>query len=550
MIMIPIIFFTFAFIYVFIMIVDCIPFDQIRFFSSFISDYVSEKETLRTLYHRFPSVENFEKQILEKQQQFSDEARVLLVNSLREQYASLKTSDKVQKNIAKLGDRNTFTITTGHQLSLFTGPLYFIYKIISVINTCEILSKKYPDYHFVPIYWMATEDHDFEEINHFHFKQQTFRWNSSQTGMTGNFDTTTLDAVFSSFISNLGVGKNAEFLKQLFENSYLKNKDLASATRSLVNTLFENYGLVIIDGNDSKLKKSFASFMRNDILKNTAYQEVKKTIIQIQELDKIYPTQVNPREINLFYLTEKGRNRIVITENGYGVHETEMYFTEKELLNELENHPERFSPNVIMRPLYQEVILPNLAYIGGGGEIAYWLELKSFFDSEKIVFPILMLRNSAVFITDKQHNRIKKAEMKIADLFLKSENLKNIYVQKLSEFPIDFSEQRKALQNQFANLYVLAEKTDKTFLNAVKSQEIKQLKGLNNLEKRLLKAQKRQLSEKLERLTTLQSELFPNGSLQERFTNFSELYLEYGESFFEVLKNDFNPFHFEFLAVK
>ncbi|MDO4229733.1 MAG: bacillithiol biosynthesis cysteine-adding enzyme BshC [Capnocytophaga sp.] len=532
------------------MIIDQIPFEKIRFFSSFLSDYILEKDSLRYLYNHFPTLTNFKKQIDEKQNHFSQEARNLLVKAIKEQYFGTRTSTKVLENIELLGKKNTFTITTGHQLSLFTGHLYFIYKIISVINTTKILSEKYPDYQFVPIYWMATEDHDFEEINHFHLHKKTLHWSSSQTGMTGNFNTETLDQVFHLFEKNIGLGKNANTLKQLFKSSYLENNNLASATRFLVNALFEHYGVVVVDGNHHGLKKSFAPYMKNDLLQHTAYQEVSKSIQQIQQIDKTYPIQVNPREINLFYLTKNGRNRIITSKDRFQVHQTDITFSQSEILNELAHYPERFSPNVIMRPLYQEVILPNLAYIGGGGEIAYWLELKRFFDTEQIPFPILMLRNSAILISENQLNKIKKLQLSTEDLFLNNNDLKNKKIRQLSDFPIDFSQQKATLQKQFADLYQIAEQTDVSFKNAVKAQEIKQLKGLEKLEKRLLKAQKRKFAEQLARIDYLQDELFPHGSLQERFSNFSEFYLEQGDNFISNLVEDFNPFDFRFLLLK
>lgn len=532
------------------MVIDRIPFGQIRFFSSLVGDYILERGDLRNLHDHFPTLINFKKQIEEKQKNFSQEARNRLVKALKEQYSETKTSEKVLENIDLLSQKNTFTITTGHQLSLFTGHLYFIYKIVSVINIAKKLSEEYPDYQFVPVYWMATEDHDFEEINHFHLHNKTLHWNSSQTGMTGNFNTKTLDEVFQLFEKHIGLGKNADTLKALFKSSYLENNDLASATRFLVNALFKQYGVVVIDGNHHLLKESFVPYMKNDLMQNTAYQEVSKSIQEIQQIDKSYPIQVNPREINLFYLTKDGRNRIIASEGGFQVHQTEITFSQSEILDELAQYPERFSPNVIMRPLYQEVILPNLAYIGGGGEIAYWLELKRFFDTEQIPFPILMLRNSALLVSENQFNKIKKLNLSTEDLFLKSNDLKNKNIKRFSEFPIDFSSQKATLRKQFEDLYKIAEQTDITFKNAVKAQETKQLKGLEKLEKRLLKAQKRKYAEQLTRIEFLQNELFPNGSLQERFSNFSEFYLEQGSDFIPNLITNFDPFDFRFLVIK
>lgn len=523
-----------------------IPFENIRFFSTLIKDYISKKDSLESLYRRFPSIEQFEKQIIEKQSCFTDVKRNILSLALQEQYADCQTSYAVKNNIQLLKKSNTFTVTTGHQLSLFTGPLYFVYKIISAINATEILAQKYPNYHFVPVYWMASEDHDFEEINHFYLHGKKICWNSSQTGMTGDFNTESLQKVADLFYREVGVGINATTLKNLFSESYLKHENLASATRFLVNSLFEKYGLIVVDGNHKNLKHEFIPQLKNDLLKHNATQQISQTIAEIAQLNNHYPIQVNPREINVFYLTQGGRNRIIKTQNGYAVHETDLRFSEKELLQILENHPERFSPNVILRPLYQEVILPNLAYIGGGGEIAYWLELKHFFDSENVPFPILMLRNSVLLINEKQKRKLERLGLSIEDLFLTSDDLKTKITTSVSEIPIDFTLQREHLVNQFKGLYEIAEQTDITFLNAVKAQEVKQLKGLNLLEKRLLKAQKRKHHDFLNRAVSLQNELFPSGSLQERHSNFSDFYLTEGDLFIEKLKNNLNPFDYRF----
>jgi len=212
----------------------------------------------------------------------------------------------------------------------------------------------------------------------------------------------------------------------------------------------------------------------------------------------------------------------------------------------LENHPERFSPNVIMRPLYQEIILPNLAYIGGGGELAYWLELKSFFDEVEVQFPMLMLRNSALLITDKQQQKLEKLDLSIADLFLDQNDLVNRKIRKISNIDIDFSPQKQHLVRQFEALYNIAEETDASFIGAVKAQEVKQLKGLEHLEKRLLKAQKKKLSDHVKRFVTIQNELFPQENLQERTTNFSEFYLEYGDRLLEDLFKALDPLDYRF----
>jgi len=324
----------------------------------------------------------------------------------------------------------------------------------------------------------------------------------------------------------------------------LQHDNLTDATRFIANELFGKYGLVILAAGDKKLKKHFIPQVKNELLKQISYSETSNTVEKINALD--YKLQVNPREINLFYLTSEIRERIIKREDKYFVHETEISWTEAEILEEVGNHPERFSPNVMTRPLYQEVILPNLCYIGGGGELAYWLELKSYFKAENITFPVLLLRNSALLQTSKQNEKRQRLNISIPELFLKQHELINRKVRKISNIDIDFSSQKEHLVQQFQQMYDLAEHTDESFIGAVKAQEVKQLKGLDNLEKRLLRAQKRKLKDEVERIAKLQNDLFPNRSLQERQTNFSEFYAEYGQELIPELINELNPLESNF----
>ena len=204
---------------------------------------------------------------------------------------------------------------------------------------------------------------------------------------------------------------------------------------------------------------------------------------------------------------------------------------------------------MILRPLYQEIILPNLAYIGGGGEIAYWLELKTMFAAYGVPFPMLMLRNSVLLVSDKQRKNIEKLGLSYHDIFLKNNILENKITQKLSEYPIDFSSQKQMLEKQFADLLEIALHTDKSFLGAVKAQEKKQLKGLEQLEKRLLKAQKKKYKEQLERILSLRISLFPKESLQERVDNFSEYMIHTQGQLIEMLIKHLNPFDFRFVIL-
>ena len=529
---------------------DCIPFRDTGYFSELICDYLDQKEELKPFYNRFPSVSGISEQIKEKSARFPATNREVLCEAILDQYEDTDASIKTRENILKLKELQTFTITTGHQLNLFTGPVYFIYKIISTINLCKELKVLYPDQDFVPIYWMASEDHDFDEINYFNFKGQKVQWSKDNKGAVGRFDTGGLDSVLEAFTAQLGVSTNAKELISLFDRAYNSGKSLSQAMHWLVNELFGEYGLVIVDGDHKDLKRLFIPYLKGEVQSRLSGSTIEKSSEALKKLKSAYKIQVNPREINLFYLEENVRERIVFENNRFKVRNSKIDWDEKALSEEIESNPERFSPNVVLRPLYQEVILPNLCYIGGGGELAYWLQLKENFDRVKIPFPMLLLRNSVLLFSNTQKEKAAKLDLEIGDLFLKQEALVQKMTKVYSEFPIDFSSQKDHLQNQFQELHKLAKLTDRSFEGAVSAQERKQIKGLEHLEKRLIKAQKKRLSEKLDRVKNLQNDLFPNASLQERQLNFSEIYLEKGEGFIAELIKQLDPLNGNFCLLE
>jgi bacillithiol biosynthesis cysteine-adding enzyme BshC len=524
-----------------------ISFAATGYFSKLICDYLDRKPELAQFYGNFPDVTGFKNQIESKKISFRAESRQLLNDALKQQYENTSVSEQTAKNIDSLLDENTFTVTTGHQLNIFTGPLYFLYKIVTAINLADKLRKEFPKQNFVPVYWMATEDHDFEEIQYFNVNNTKISWNRESSGAVGRLKTDGFDAVFKEFSALLGTSSNADELRKLFKKAYLENDNLAAATRYLVNELFGEYGLVIIDGDDMKLKKSLAPFVKEELFQNTSFTHVSETDKGLESHAKI---QVNPREINLFYLKDAIRERIIFEKNQFIVNNTDIVFSENEILKEVEEYPERFSPNVILRPLYQEIILPNLAYIGGGGELAYWFQLKNYFNSVNIPFPILVLRNSVLLATKKQVSKMNKLNISIPEIFKKQESLIADAVKEISEVKIDFSEQKEYLQQQFVDLKELAKKTDGSFMGAVNAQEKKQLKGLDNLEKRLLNAQKRKLSDVVDRIRKVQNELFPNQSLQERNQNFSEYYEVLGADLIPMLLKNTDALKFEFTIIE
>ena len=525
-----------------------IPYVQTGYFSGLILDYLNQEDSLAPFYEAFPSTQNFLAQADRKGASFSSEQRRVLVSALHAQYKGITLTKATRQHIDLLAEDQSFTITTGHQLSLLTGPLYFIFKLASTVKLCQQLKKVEPQKDFIPVYWMATEDHDFEEISHFMFEGKKIKWaHPTPGGAVGEMTLESLQPVLDLLEQLLPKNQAANLLTQWLSQSYRSSASLAEATRKLVNTLFGSYGLVIVDGDDAALKESFAPYMQQELKTQVCYSQVSQQIEALQtQYNNSFKPQVNPREINLFYLSPNKRQRIIRHTEGFQLDGDPAPISEKELLDRLASNPQAFSPNVLLRPLYQEVILPNIAYIGGGGELAYWLELKSFFASQSIPFPLLVLRNSAVLVDAKTQKKIRNLNLQPEDFFLRRNPLIHKKIDQISTIDLDLQFLKKELKKNFLHLENLVKETDASFEGAVAAQRQKQFKGIDHLEKRLIQAQKRKLKDHVERLGVLYESLFPGQGLQERQLNFSTFFLEKGADLIPELIQAFDPLQFQF----
>lgn len=511
-------------------------------------DYLHGKSALSEFYTNQPQIDAFDKQIQLKQNHFTGEQRQVLYDHLKKQYEQVNTVDAVKHNIKRLKQDNTFTVTTGHQLNLFTGPLYFIYKIITCLNMAEQLQKKYPHYHFVPVYWMASEDHDFDEIQSTYLNGKTLKWNHKSGDAVGKLSLDGLSDAIDQLAADLNSSDVAQRLIDFLKADFKDSKTYAQAFLKLVDYIFQDYGLVVLDADAAELKTLFTRAIKNELTNQHLEAKVTETSARLIQLD--YKTQVNPRAINLFYLADEQRKRLIKTKNGLATEDNDKQFSQEDVLREVDEHPEKFSPNVLMRPLYQEQILPNLAYIGGGAEVAYWLQLKAYFEEENTPFPLIFLRNGGLIYDTKQAEKAKKLSLVLEDLLQNKSRIDEMVTRRFSDIQIDFEPQIKHLKQQFKSLYQLAKKTDASFEGAVAAQEKKQINGLKHLEKRLLKAEKRKRKNFLSRAHQLKNEFYPQGNLQERQLNFLQFYQYQGDDFINQLKNQFDAFENDFYLIE
>lgn len=510
-----------------------IPLADTKAFSSFFLDYIQQKETLKPFYHRFPLPENFGEQIREKSESFPLSYREVLVTALNKQYHHLSPGPAVTENISALADPKTFTVTTGHQLNVFTGPLYFIFKIVTVINACRRLAEMYPGFRFVPVYWMASEDHDYDEIKYFRLYGKKYVWETSQAGAVGRIGTKGFDKLLRETPGDISI----------FREAYTKNQTLADAVRHYVNALFGNDGLVVLDGDDHNLKALFKPAMEADIFQNTTVALVNETDKRLADLG--YKTQVFCREINFFYLEKNTRGRIEQVDGAYRVVETGIAFSESDLRKVVEQEPEKLSPNVIMRPLYQEWILPNLAYVGGPAENIYWLQLKKVFEHFRVPFPILMPRNFAMVVDHTIQRKVDKTGLDLVQFFEEKNYLFNHWTLANSRKDLTVGAERTTLREIYTQLKTRAESIDKTLGPFTGAEGTRVMNGLEKIERKLLRAEKRHHADKLKQIEAVKDALFPNGSLQERVDNFLNFY-QRDPDFIRKLIDRLDPFDYRF----
>lgn len=480
-------------------------------FSALVTDYLARAPHLAPFYHRFPALEHFADQIREKAAAYPAAQRATLATEVRRQYLEqlgTPIHPAVVANLDLLAQPNTFTVTTGHQLSLMSGPLYFVYKIVSTLKLARQLQAAYPDYRFVPVFWMATEDHDLPEIDHFSAFGQPFHWETDQQGATGRMR---VDDGLCRLLDSL-----PEHFPTL-EAAYRDSPTLADATRRLVHELFGQFGLVALDADTPVLKASLRPVIESE-LTGPAVQKAVHTANE--ELAAWYKPQIYARPINLFYLEDGRRERLERLEDGtIQVLNTNRTFTEAELRALLDTNPEHFSPNVVLRPVYQEILLPNLAYIGGGAEVAYWLQLKGVFGLLGVPFPIIMLRNSAMYLPRAYAKKLRQLGLTPLELFADFNTLKRRVATLLGDEPLTLADEQARVTDVFTGLRDLATGIDATLEKTVAAEAHRTAQRLDHLRQRLQKARDRRHATSFERLEALKNKLFPGGTLQERVEN-------------------------------
>lgn len=509
-----------------------LPFQHLSQTPQLVRDFLSGQLTGYEAQHF--TAENVRQAVASRTRQFSAEKRLNLVEILSRQMVNATPAQ--QESLSLLSENKTVTITTGHQLNLFSGPVFFFYKIIQTIATARELSRQHPDFCFLPVFWMATEDHDLEEIEFFRTRENRYAIEEKSGPAVGRIRLSEVN-----FIENFARDfKGLPFAEELFsvmKDAYQPGRTLAEATRIFVQHFFGQEGLLIIDGDEAALKKQMTEIFRGELQHSQLQRHTAKIVEGF--LQKYGKVQVNPREVNLFYL-EENRHRIDRGENFY-LQSSPKTFSLEEILAELTHHPEKFSPNALMRPVYQETVLPNILYIGGNAEIAYWLELKDYFTFLQLPYPILLPRQSVIWLTAKQNNKLEKLGLTPEEIVLNPKSTADAQLMQDSSLHTTLATLEKQLENAYNQLKNQAAETDATFGNLVQAEARRMEKSFRRMAHRLVKAERRKHADKVTRILALAEEINPNGAWQERVWNFSVFYAEYGPAWLRACYSLLQP---------
>ncbi len=463
-------------------------------------DYLNPGAPLGKFYSYNPNQPEFEEIIQNKSAYPFD--RETLVEVITEQYQGLTLFKETQQALSHLAQPNCYTVTTGHQLVFLGGPMFTTYKVLHTIKLAEELAQRHPQHQFVPIFWIHTEDHDYEEINHYFPSYQEKRvYEGKFEGKVGNH-------IIGKEISSLLPSSFPDELKA----SYQPGMTWAQAYRAYMHQLFGPLGVLMLDADDPRLKKQFIHTFQQDLVENLGQHCVETSSARLEEMG--YSPQVSPREINIFYVEGNYRNRIVREDSYFRALDTPLKWTQNEMLNLLNQHPEYFSPNVCLRPLYQETILPNLAYIGGWGELSYWLQLKGLFDTAGVHFPLLLPRMSATILRKKEASQWLAKGLKLSDInFPLGDIQRKLTPNYWNEQ--DLQQHIKELEQQYQGLKTYIQTFSSTLPLSVESQLSKNRKFFTRLKKKVEKVIIQTHSE-FKEVAVLKEAIQPDRMKQER----------------------------------
>ncbi len=526
-----------------------INYKKIPGFSRLFLDYVNNFGNVEKFYSIDFKKENYFaslfNRVLANQKVKNKEIKEIILT----QNKNILLSDSTLKNIEKLALGNTIAVVTGQQVGILGGPLYSVYKAITVIKLSNYLNDKFEDFNFVPVFWMATDDHDFREISSINLIDEnknlikiTYDDNLPREfnrGSVGNIKIKkTFESVFKQLEDVLTKTEYTQDLLSRFKEFYSQGKTYSQAFKELFNYLFGKYGLIIFDPSAPKVKELLKPVFKKEIANFRSNSDA--VLLRSAVLEEDYHAQVKVRPINLFYSDRSGRRPVEPAENGLKLKRGKPALKLEQILNMIDENPQSFSPNVLLRPICQDYLLPTCVYVAGPSEIAYFAQVMPLYDKFNVLPPVILPRASVTIIEKNIGKILKKFKLKPAEMFLTSENFKKLVLKVFSEKNASgiFEKSTEELNSFYDNLKLQLRKIDSTLEIPVEKARAKALNNLNILKEKAVKAVEMNNQTAFRQIEKTRNLIFPEERLQERRLNIIYFLNKYGIEFIDFLVNN------------
>lgn len=520
-------------------------------------DYLYEFENVAEFYkYNFRDKEKYPdifRNILKKK----TSSEINISNLIEEQYKDLaEVSEKTRKNIKLLEMPKTLAVITGQQLGILSGPLYTIYKIITAIKLASQLNERFVDFNFVPVFWMESDDHDFNEVHKINILNNDnnivtikYKEDVSDDEIRASVGSLTFDESINDFVNQLEQSlRNTEFRDKIIskvKEIYQPGKTFKQSFRELIFWMFDEFGLIIFDPSADEIKKALKPIFLYEI--NNFRTHTQKLVSVSATLEEVYHAQVKVKPVNLFYHIDSGRHSIEPVDEIFKLKRKRKQFTKEEIITEINEHPERFSPNVLLRPITQDYLFPTAFYVAGPSEVSYFAQIHPLYEFFNIEPPIIYPRSSATLIEKSVVNFMEKYDLTMRDVFLGTDQLKEKILSSVAENNIDeiFENAVKNINLVFDDLKEKLFSVDKTISDSSTRYREKVLYAVNELKSKTEKAYESRFEVILRQISKLSNLLYPNENLQEREMNYFYFANKFGENFYKKLYDELSISEFE-----
>ena len=462
------------------------------------------------------------------------------IGALKEFHAHLHLDQEAQ--IEKLSQTDSLAIVTGQQLGIYGGHLFTIYKTISTILLAKEWEKKLSR-PVVPVFWLADEDHDFEEISWFgipgndDFKKLEYKAESNDQLVSDIFINDQIKELRTSIKSEMFDTDFSDEIWSFFDTCFQQGSTFRNAFASMMDHLFGKHGLLIVGSNFGAVKALLSDTFKGSIQnRSTIFNSLEE---KTKKLDSNFHQQVVLSESNLFFIDDNDRRLKLDIEDGKWSAGTNEW-TEDELLDLIEIHPEKFSPNVFLRPIIQDQLLPTLGYVAGPGEIAYYGQMRDLYPHFDLEMPIIFPRFSATLIESGIDRVLDKIPFEFHRYGERIEDLEKEYAKKSESTDIE------ALFKDWKNEVKSASEVPKEIITDIDGS-LEGLVGktvsgfeteLDKLKGRVYRSIKQQEETQLQRIRKIKGQLYPGNGLQERMVSFMYFMNKYGQGIWDELLNE------------